>query len=146
MAHFDYRSIIFQVKQEKQSLYEVLKIKPSASQEEIKQAYYKLAKEHHPDFNPVESDGSEFKKIQEAYEVLKNPHSRQSYDIEHRFNEDLAMDVKDKVYSQKYGKRNFYVTRQMKDFYHTQWTDFKKPKWYHPYNGYDIRSQYLYRK
>lgn len=34
----------------------------------------------------------------------------------------------------------------MKDFYHTKWTGYKKPKWFHPYNGHDVRSEYLYRK
>lgn len=34
----------------------------------------------------------------------------------------------------------------MKDFYHTKWTGYKKPKWFHPYNGIDVRSEYLYRK
>lgn len=34
----------------------------------------------------------------------------------------------------------------MTDFYHTKWTDYKKPDWYHPYNGKDVRSEYLYRK
>lgn len=34
----------------------------------------------------------------------------------------------------------------MSDFYHTKWTGYKKPDWYHPYNGIDVRSEYLYRK
>jgi hypothetical protein len=34
----------------------------------------------------------------------------------------------------------------MKDFYHTKWTGYQKPKWFHPYNGIDVRSEYLYRK
>ena len=123
-----------------------MEIKPSSSQVEIKKAFYKLAKLYHPDFNPAETDGEEFKRIQKAYEVLSNPHSRQTYDIEHRFNEDLSSDIKDKVYEQKLGRKNYYVGKQMTDFYHTQWTDYKKPDWYHPYNGHDVRSQYLYRK
>lgn len=127
-------------------MYKILEIKPSASQDEIKQAYYKLAKQFHPDFNPLETGADQFRRVQKAYEVLSNPQSRQTYDIENRFNEDLSDDIKDKVYAQKLGKKNYYMTRQMKDFYHTQWTDFKKPKWYHPYNGLDVRSQYLYRK
>ena len=34
----------------------------------------------------------------------------------------------------------------MTDFYHTKWTNYKRPKWFHPYNGRDFRSEYLYRK
>ena len=109
-------------------------------------AFYALAKKYHPDFNPLETNAEQFKRIQKAYEVLSNPNARQAYDIENRFNEDLSADIKDNVYAQKLGRKNYYVTRQMKDFYHTQWTDYKKPDWYHPYNGHDVRSQYLYRK
>lgn len=141
-----YRSIMFTVRTEKESLYDILGIKPSSSQADIKKAYYTLAKKYHPDFNPNDDEGSNFKKVQTAYEILSNPHSRQSYDIEHRFNEDLSTDIKDEVYAQKLGRKNYYVGRQIKDFYHTQWTDYKKPDWYHPYNGHDVRSQYLYRK
>jgi hypothetical protein len=36
--------------------------------------------------------------------------------------------------------------RTQTDFYHTKWTGYKKPDWYHPYNGHDGRSEYLYRK
>lgn len=140
------RNIVFQVRTEKESLYKILKVKPAATQDEIKKAYYALAKKWHPDFYKGDSDGSEFKRIQKAYEVLSNPHSRQTYDIENRFNEDLSVDIKDEVYARKLGRKNYYVTRQMKDFYHTQWTDYKKPSWYHPYGGHDVRSQYLYRK
>jgi len=141
-----FRTIIFQIKTEKESLYNILEIKPSASQEEVKKAFYALAKKYHPDFNPDENAGDSFKRVQKAYEVLSNPLTRQTYDIEHRFNEDLSNDIKDKVYSQKLGRKNYYVSRDIKDFYYNQWTDYKKPNWYHPYNGYDVRSQYLYRK
>ena len=105
-----------------------------------------LLNKFHPDFNPSEADGEKFKTLQKAYEVLSNPHSRQTYDIENRFNEEMSVDEKDKAYAQKVGNNNFYVGVQMKDFYYTQWTDYKKPKWYHPYNGLDVRSEYLYRK
>lgn len=137
---------MFSVKTEKESLYKILEVKSSASQDEIKKSYYTLAKKYHPDFNPTEEHGDQFKRVQKAYEVLSNPMTRQTYDIENRFNEDLSSDIKDTVYAQKLGRKNYYVGRQMKDFYHTQWTDYKKPDWYHPYNGYDVRSQYLYRK
>ena len=36
--------------------------------------------------------------------------------------------------------------RTQTDFYHTKWSDYKKPDWYHPYNGLDWRSEYLYTK
>lgn len=72
--------------------------------------------------------------------------SRQAYDIEHKFNEELSFDRWDEVYEDKLGGRQYYSGKKITDFYHNQWTGYKKPDWYHPYNGIDVRSQYLYRK
>ncbi len=47
----------------------ILGIKPGATQAEIKKAYFKRAKETHPDHNP-DKDRSEFQKVQAAYEKL----------------------------------------------------------------------------
>lgn len=57
--------------------YKVLKISKSASDDEIKNAYRKLAKSHHPDKG---GDKDNFQKIQEAYEVLSDPIKRKNYD------------------------------------------------------------------
>ncbi len=62
----------------KRDYYEVLGISKSASADEIKRAYRKLALEHHPDKNS--GNDSRFKEIGEAYEVLKDPQKRQQYD------------------------------------------------------------------
>lgn len=59
-------------------LYNILKVHRSASSGEIKKAYYKLAKEYHPDKNPEE--GEKFKEISFAYEVLSNPEKKEVYD------------------------------------------------------------------
>ena len=66
----------------KRDAYEILGIGKNADEKEIKQAYYKLAKEHHPDKNPnnKEEATEKFKEIQSAYEVLKEPQSREKYD------------------------------------------------------------------
>jgi DnaJ-class molecular chaperone len=58
--------------------YSVLGITNTSSQEEIKQAYRKLAMKHHPD--RTGGDDTEFKKIQEAYSVLGDEDSRRNYD------------------------------------------------------------------
>lgn len=65
----------------KEDPYEVLGITREADDQEIKQAYYRLAKEHHPDKNPdnKEKATEKFKEIQEAYEVLKDPQKRARY-------------------------------------------------------------------
>ena len=66
----------------KKNHYEVLGIDPSASEEEIKTAYRKLARAYHPDLNPKRKITAthRFKRLQEAYSVLSDPISRQQYD------------------------------------------------------------------
>ena len=61
--------------------YKVLGVDKSASDSEIKKAYRKLAKEHHPDLNQGnEKSAEKFKEINEAYEVLGDKDKRQKYD------------------------------------------------------------------
>src|SRR5438552_14431530 len=61
--------------------YDVLGLKRGASQKEIKQAYRKLARKHHPDVNPGDKSAeSRFKDLSEAYEVLGDPAKRKKYD------------------------------------------------------------------
>ena len=59
--------------------YEVLELKPSASEVEIKKAYIRLAKLYHPDKNKSPDAIDKFQKIQSAYEILSNEKSRQEY-------------------------------------------------------------------
>lgn len=61
--------------------YEILGVSKSATGDEIKKAYRKLAKKHHPDTNPGDKSSEEtFKDINEAYEVLGDPEKRKTYD------------------------------------------------------------------
>src|ERR687895_1447039 len=61
--------------------YELLGLSRRASQDDIRRAYRKLVREHHPDTNPGDPSAEErFKEIQQAYEVLSNPEKRQGYD------------------------------------------------------------------
>jgi hypothetical protein len=48
------------------------------------------------------------------------------------------------MYEDQTSSRSYYQPRTQKDFYYTKWTGYKKPDWYHPYNGYDARSEFLY--
>ena len=61
--------------------YEVLGVKRDAAQDQIKQAYRKLARKFHPDLNPGDKAAEEqFKGLQEAYDVLSDPENRKLYD------------------------------------------------------------------
>ena len=61
--------------------YEVLGVSRSASADEIKKAYRKLAKKHHPDANPDDESAQKvFAEITEAYEVLSDEEKRKKYD------------------------------------------------------------------
>ncbi len=69
-----------------QDFYEVLGVSRTASQDEIQQAYRKLARKHHPDVNKAPEAEERFKDLNEAYSVLSDPKTRARYD---RFGEDF---------------------------------------------------------
>jgi len=62
-------------------LYAVLGVAKGATPDEIKKAYRKLARKHHPDLNPGNKQAEErFKELSVAHDVLTDPHKRQLYD------------------------------------------------------------------
>jgi molecular chaperone DnaJ len=79
-----------------EDLYAILGVSPTASPDEIRRAYRKLVRKHHPDVNPGDDSAEQrFKQIAAAYAVLSDPDKRRAYDDErdrragwHPFNED----------------------------------------------------------
>ncbi len=90
--------------------YEILGVSKDVSPDEIKAAYRKLARKHHPDMNPDNRGEAEerFKELSEAYDVLMDPDKRAAYD---RYGPDFV--------SRQYGPSGF----DMGDFFRTHQTD-----------------------
>ncbi|MCH8206778.1 MAG: J domain-containing protein, partial [Chloroflexi bacterium] len=64
----------------KRDYYDILGVSRSASEEDIRKAFRRLALEYHPDRNKSDGAGERFKEINEAYQVLSDPAKRADYD------------------------------------------------------------------
>jgi len=64
----------------KRDYYEILGVSKSSSADEIKSAYRKLARKHHPDIDKSAGAAEKFKELSESYQVLSDPQKKQSYD------------------------------------------------------------------
>ncbi len=64
----------------KKDFYEVLGLSKNATEAEIKSAYRKMARQHHPDVDKSAGSAEKFKEISEAYQVLSDPNKRKNYD------------------------------------------------------------------
>src|SRR5215467_10507286 len=64
----------------KRDYYDILGVSRSASEDELKKAFRRLAKQYHPDANKEQGAEARFIEVNEAYEVLSDPQKRAAYD------------------------------------------------------------------
>src|SRR5437588_12663829 len=75
----------------KEDFYKILGAKKDAKPEEIKKAYRRLARKHHPDVNPGDKAAEDrFKQMSEAFDVLSDPKKRKVYDRFGQYSDNLA--------------------------------------------------------
>jgi DnaJ-class molecular chaperone len=61
-------------------LYDILGVKPDVSDRELKKGFEEMARKWHPDTCPDPDATEKFQRVREAYHILKDPQSRQTYD------------------------------------------------------------------
>lgn len=110
--------------------YQVLGVEPKATSEEIKHAFRRLALKTHPDRNPGDQKAEEqFKKINEAYGVLIDPHKREQYDLfrKHGYTRDPRTQQGPGFhYSQEDIFRDFFQSRYARDIFSELYHDFHR--------------------
>jgi molecular chaperone DnaJ len=96
--------------------YEILGVEKNASTEDIKKAYHKLSKIHHPDknLNNHEEATEKFKKITEAYSVLSDENKRKNYDNPSSQIPELNLNDLSKIFS-NFGNFNFFQTSENRE-------------------------------
>jgi molecular chaperone DnaJ len=88
--------------------YKVLGVSRNAKADDIKKAYRRLARRHHPDVNPGDKDSEErFKQISEAFEVLSDPKKREIYDRYGHYSEAAAAGAGSVFDFANFGAANF---------------------------------------
>ena len=72
--------LVVVVRRQASTLYTRLGLQPGADSKQIKESFYRLSKEFHPDINKDENSLKRFREIAEAYETLSNADKRKEYD------------------------------------------------------------------
>jgi len=112
--------------------YDTLNIKPHATQNEVKSAYYKLTLQYHPDKNESEHAKQKFHDISEAYEVLSNHELRKNYD-RHVMLHQQPMSASKKPKSQYKDKETYSGTTKIYNF----------DAWVQAHYGRELHAQHL---
>src|SRR2546430_270265 len=90
----------------KPNYYDILGVKKTATQAEIKTAYRKLARKYHPDVNKTPGAANKFKEISRANQILSNPLAKAEYDLsfnQRNYRKTNYSSNENKNYSNNYG-------------------------------------------
>jgi molecular chaperone DnaJ len=117
----------FKLRNRNYNFYEVLGVEKNCSNEEIRAAYIKLAKQYHPDINKDPGSDDKFKTITLAYEALSNQRNRDLYDAY--------------MYNDPYSQEWKYKEEQYRDDYHDSAKEFYRER-----AKYDNFSENFYRE
>jgi len=104
-------------------LYEILEIKSTASEVEIKKAYLKLVKVYHPDRNTSLDASDKLQKIQSAYDILINNKSRQEYQKMNQTEKINFVEILEKIIKDKFNfeeLKNYDINLENTDFNYIQ--------------------------
>lgn len=102
--------------------YKTLGVAKNATESDIKKAYRKLARKHHPDLNPEDKNSEKkFKEINEANEVLSNPENRKKYD---RYGKDWKQAEEFEKAKQKQNSQRAYQQQESGYFAGGNYSDF----------------------
>lgn len=107
---------IFSQSSGNEDLYAILGVSRSASQKEIKRAYYQLAKKYHPDLNQNNPQASVmFHRLAAAYEVLGDPEKRASYDLTGRHGNESHFNQSQGTYQRQRQYQQYQTTDDFAD-------------------------------
>ncbi|EPR73142.1 DnaJ-class molecular chaperone CbpA [Winogradskyella psychrotolerans RS-3] len=103
--------------------YKILGVDKSATKSDIKKAYRKLARKHHPDLNPNDKEAElQFKKVNEANEVLSNDENRKKYD---KYGENWQHgEAYDQAQKQQDQQQHYQRSSRPQDFGDGEYSDF----------------------
>jgi len=111
------------------NLYEILQIKPNASEQEIKKAYYSLSRKYHPDKNPNKDANQRFQEINSAYNMLMDDKIRRNYTQMNEDQKGKFQNILEKLFSGNFNiieLKNMGISFSKKDWEYLEknYTDF----------------------
>ena len=128
------------------SYYDILGVNPSSSQEEINKAYKRLSMKYHPDRNPSKNANEVMAQINLAYETLKDPNKRSTYD---RYYREFQRDQSEwnAGYQFNYSSNFFYQYETSDNFEERElkevWNALKVLEWHSPFVSFeDLRTSW----